>query len=974
MLLVVIRKIISNKWLVACLLIGSILLVATVSTIPMYSSGVFQRMLTKDLEQYQIDYRTYPGSYEAEANMTYFTESRSKYNMYWNMDGIMRNDYSSSFRIPILSQFHRITFDHLKVVPEGQSQSDTSQSPAALAAAKTEGMVTLKIESVEYLPENVNVIGGRMFSTTPTKDGVFEVVMTEGAMKDLGLVRDEVYTIESYTKEGGMSIKVMVVGVISQSDNDPNFWYEGMSGYNKTLFIDWNIARDYLIGQTIFDISYAKWRYALDYHQILISDVDHITKEFTLQLREMSGWKGIFNVRLPIEEILNEYYYRHLQLNTTLWILYVPVLIMLAFYIFMVSQLIIKHGQNEISVMKSRGASRFQIFKMYFIETTLYAVVAAVLGPMLGMLMCNMLGASNGFMEFINRTALPIDMSTDVYLYTLYSALFFMLTMLIPAYRSSRVSIVEFKTKKAKKRTRPLWNKLFLDIILLFVSIYGLLNFQEMQGIMNVKQASETGFSIDPIMFFLSTFFIMGAGLFFLRIYPTIIKIIFSLGKGAWSPVMYSSFIQVGRSGGKEQFLMLFLIVSLSVGIFNANAARTINRNLEDKVMYNLGTDIVVQPYFENNAPPVSSPMPGEDIPDAGASSGTPVFSAAPVLYFEPNYYEYETIEGVESMTKVYRNSSVTARIMGATLDNVDLMGIISHEFGQTAWFREDLLPYHWYNYLNLLADNPSAVLLSSNFQNDGDIQLLDNITYNWGKQSFTDGLVYGFIDYWPTWNPIYKKDVISGKEVPPRLIVVNLNYLHNMTFMEPYEIWIKKAPNATDLSITNQITEKNLRITGISYATQEIIKYKNDPLLQGINGTLTMSFIVTMLISIIGFLIYWILSIRDRVLQFGILRAMGLTKGKVIGMIIVEQILISVVAIFMGLVIGSITSQLYVPLLQMMYGAAEQVPPFEIISSTSDYLRIYVVVGFMLLLGTGTLARFVSSIKMDQAVKLGED
>ncbi|HBN84714.1 MAG TPA: ABC transporter permease, partial [Clostridiales bacterium] len=152
------------------------------------------------------------------------------------------------------------------------------------------------------------------------------------------------------------------------------------------------------------------------------------------------------------------------------------------------------------------------------------------------------------------------------------------------------------------------------------------------------------------------------------------------------------------------------------------------------------------------------------------------------------------------------------------------------------------------------------------------------------------------------------------------------------------------------------------------------IIKYKNDPLLQGINGTLTMSFIVTMLISIIGFLIYWILSIRDRVLQFGILRAMGLTKAKVIGMIIVEQILISVMAIFMGLVIGSITSQLYVPLLQMMYGAAEQIPPFEIVSSTTDYLRIYVVVGFMLLLGTGTLARFVSSIKMDQAVKLGED
>ncbi|HBN85351.1 MAG TPA: hypothetical protein DDZ89_16085, partial [Clostridiales bacterium] len=831
MLLVVLRKIISNKWLVACLLIGSILLVATVSTIPMYSAGVFQRMLTKDLEQFQIDTRSFPGSYEAEANMTYFTESRSKYNMYWNMDGIMRNDYSKSFNIPILSQFHRIIFDHLKVVPEVKS-SETESKGSTGIATKSEGMVTLKIESIENLPENVGVIGGRMYSTTPTKDGVFEVVITEGAMKELGLVRDKVYTIESYTEEGGMSIKVMVVGVVAQNDTDPNFWYEDMSPYNKTLFIDWDIARDYLIGESIFNISYAKWRYALDYHEILISDVDHITKEYLEQKREMTDWKGIFTVRLPIDEILNEYYYRHTQLNTTLWILYVPVLIMLAFYIFMVSQLIIKHGANEISVMKSRGASRFQIFKIYFIETSIYAVIAAVVGPMLGMFMCNVLGASNGFMEFINRTALPINLSQDVYLYTIYSSLFFMLTMLIPAYRSSRISIVEYKTKKAKKKTRPLWNKLFLDFVLLFASIYGLLNFQDMQGIMNVKQASETGFSIDPIMFFLSTFFIMGAGLFFLRIYPTLIKIIFSLGKGAWSPVMYSSFLQVGRSGGKEQFLMLFLIVSLSVGIFNANAARTINRNIEDKVMYNLGTDIVVKPYFESNEKPGGSgPAPGMDeLPDAGGSGGETIFSAAPVLYFEPNYYEYENLEGIDSITKVYRNSSVTTRIMGSSSDNVDLMGIISHEFGQTAWFREDLLPYHWYHYLNLLADNPSAVLLSSNFQEDGDIQLLDNVTYNWGKQSFTDGIIYGFVDYWPTWNPVYKHDFLTNKEVPPRLIVVNLNYLHNMTFMEPYEVWIKKAPDATDMSITNQITEKNLRITGVAYATQEIIKYKNDP------------------------------------------------------------------------------------------------------------------------------------------------
>ena len=61
-------------------------------------------------------------------------------------------------------------------------------------------------------------------------------------------------------------------------------------------------------------------------------------------------------------------------------------------------------------------------------------------------------------------------------------------------------------------------------------------------------------------------------------------------------------------------------------------------------------------------------------------------------------------------------------------------------------------------------------------------------------------------------------------------MIVVNLNYLHNMTFLEPYEIWIKKAPDTTDMEITNQITDKKLRITGISYATQRSSSLKTIP------------------------------------------------------------------------------------------------------------------------------------------------
>ena len=144
--------------------------------------------------------------------------------------------------------------------------------------------------------------------------------------------------------------------------------------------------------------------------------------------------------------------------------------------------------------------------------------------------------------------------------------------------------------------------------------------------------------------------------------------------------------------------------------------------------------------------------------------------------------------------------------------------------------------------------------------------------------------------------------------------------------------------------------------------------------MLQGTNGTLTLSFIITMTITLIGFLIYWIFNIRNRTLQFGILRAMGLSKRNLIGMIIWEQVLISGVAILVGILIGTLASNLFVPLLQVVYSAAEQVPPFKVVAYAGDYFRIFAILGVMLVAGSVVLGYIISKIKMDQALKLGED
>ena len=150
-----------------------------------------------------------------------------------------------------------------------------------------------------------------------------------------------------------------------------------------------------------------------------------------------------------------------------LWVVTVNVLIMLTFYIFMVSQLIIDHDENEIAVFKSRGAGKSQIFLSYLLESVIVAGVAFLIGPFLGLFICRFLGSSNGFLEFVQRTALPAKLTPKVYLYSLFAVLFLVITMLAPVVSVSRKTIVSHKQERARAKKAALWKKLCIDIVLL---------------------------------------------------------------------------------------------------------------------------------------------------------------------------------------------------------------------------------------------------------------------------------------------------------------------------------------------------------------------------------------------------------------------------------------------------------------------------------------------------------------------------
>ncbi len=987
MLFIVLRKILNNKGLIAALLVGSILAVAMISAIPMYTNAILQRMLVKDFESYQENNNEYPGRYVLEANiMSHAAPSKRMQNFeYFNQEINAR--VLSEIGLPAKESVLSLETKYINLTPRTPREKDPPTRE-------------LSIVTFEDFADHIELVQGRMPSGEMV-DGVMEVLVQEETLQSYDMYVDEVYEVNvTLRTEAHEPFYVKPVGVYTVSDSNDLWWYKPANQFKSAMLMDWDLYMKEVAG-TQNMLCDAVWYYALDYTQMKIDRIEDYTNAIQEQKKWMGSYEGT-SATFGALSILEGYGPRESTLRITLWVLQVPIMIMLAFYIFMVSQMVVSNDANEIAVLKSRGAKGGQIFRLYILQSCLLAGVALVIGPFVGYGICSLLGSSNGFLEFIGRKTLPVHIGLQVILYALGAALFTVVMMMFPAMSAARVTIVEHKQKKARQWNAPLWQKMFLDVICLGLAIYGLYSYQLRQATISVGEqaaassqaatataaaaAASITAPVDPLLFLISTLFILGAGLLFLRLYPYIIRLIFWLGRRVWSPVLYTSFISVGRSGGRETFVMLFLILTLSVGVFSANSARTINQNIEDRIHYAIGADMVMELKWPSNSVVIES---NPSLDRGQSTSSTSTSSNSVVIYKEPPFETVESIKGVEAAAKVFMPEQVRVRTDENQYLPSRLMAIEPDQFGKVVWTGGNYLSHHIYAYLNLISNAPNAVLASSSLQEDG-YAVGDPIRFSWGSQSEVEGVIYAFVDYWPAINPTEADS--------ERFVIANLDYVQAITAIEPYQYWIKRDGTTATAEIYQDIADKEIPLLNTQEmtdsfkrlknnsilkidsgsclvdASQQLVIQKNDALLQGTNGALTLGFLVTMAIAMIGFNIYWVLSIRGRELQFGILRAIGMTQKKVIGILVCEQIMISLVAVLVGVLIGSLTSQLYVPLLSIVYSASEQVPPFTVVASRSDYLKIYGVIAFMLATGFAILGTIVSRIKIAQAIKLGED
>lgn len=949
----IIRKMIKNKWLVLSLIVGCLLAVSVVGAIPMYSDGILQRMLIKDFEREQEAKNTYPAFAKFEGVFSNIPNEDQKRDLYDHYDRNVEQRMAIDIPMEVVVGYRTVGTPNRIFL----DQRDWSKLLEEIEAKKTFKTVSGKANTygVDKLPEMVDLVQGDMYSPglvrvkTDTYDGeVYEVVITSDAMQRNRYSLGTIYTLTVNKDEAEYILNYRIVGVVEVKEEMTPYFYMDYYG----IFFDYDTFLNSALKERNMALNTCEWYYAYDYYQLQMKDSKSILDSLDSNYIWISENYGRLKQSLSFEATLTDYLTRAGKLSGLLLLLVIPVILMIGFYVSMIAQLIMEQEKNEIAMLESRGASRKQIFSIYLGESLIIGLISYIFGIIGAYYMTIIIGASNGFMEFVNRSAMDVGIGWKTLVYGGACALLFVIMILIPAYKASKFTIVEFKQGKGVFARKPFWQKFYLDLVLLVISSYALYNYNKFKEAISLTEGGQ----VDYLVFFAVTFFILGVSLVFMRIYPLIVDGIFRMGRRLWKPPLYAAFTYVARGGNMRQFIMIFLILALGVGIFNANSARTINENTTDLIKYENGPQIII------------------NLGELGVSESGDVSDVADSSQKAESYEILSQFDGLYGITKV----AVRTVEMGSEsrksqrLKEVKLLAIKPEEFGNVVWYRDDLYDTHINNYLNLMARYPEGVIVSTQLAEKLEIVPGDMMNIKTNDIEFEVPLL-ATVDYWPSYNRYVNVDD-QGNGDEQELCVMHYDKLRASIGEFTSSVWLAKKEGVLDSELNEYLVDNEITVLNAIFTDFEVSEMKKDPMLHGMNGMLTLDFLVTMIICGAGFIIFWVLSIRQRVLQFGIFRAMGLKKKELISIIIWEQILISAVAIVMGILIGGITSELFVPLFQIVDISSERVIPYITAYERQDYIRIYAIVVTMLVIGISAITRFTSKIKMDQAVKLGED
>jgi putative ABC transport system permease protein len=667
-----------------------------------------------------------------------------------------------------------------------------------------------------------------------------------------------------------------------------------------------------------------------------------------------SGQQASYDALSQLDSLLNTFLQHLFFVTIATLVAILPGLALLLLYVGLAAAALAERNREEITLMKSRGASTWQVLFLSGIEALLLCIVAILISPLLADQVTNLL---TRFSFFGSALGAPASLFTNptfqTYLYASAAALFCLLALLLPAIAAARSSLLTVKRETSRPRLLSLSLRLAPGILLAALGIFGYIEIRQRGAFFSPD--AQGNLTVDWVAALSPTLLLLGAAGLGLLALPPLLGLLDRLGQRLPNISVGLALRQMARRPASYSRLVLLLTLTISLGIFASIFSGTLLNSFGDRAAYMSGADLRLVEGQEGLSDAARRAAPLEDhltlLP--GVTDGMNAFRAVGT-----------------APSDVLRYPNVTA------------LAIDSKKFANLSYWRSDFADAPLSTLMQDLREPVSQqdavpAIVDDQLLSDTGLHVGAEINVELGINIAANFIIEGTFHYFPTLDTSQYALVC---DVNLLLSVLNQNPLSQVA---PNEIWLKLAPNAPEYTadqvsnmLANNPQHKQVIVT-IQEAydrTAIAASLRNDPLHFSISGALSLDFVVAALLSVIGFVVLFYLIAQRRSFEFGVLRAMGLSLRQLASSLTWEQLTLILSAVVFGLVLGLVIANSVLPALATDDTGQPLLPPFATHIDLLSILQLSIfLLGCVLAALAATIVIF-RRLQLHEVLRLGEE
>jgi putative ABC transport system permease protein len=711
-------------------------------------------------------------------------------------------------------------------------------------------------------------------------------------------------------------VPVKIAGIWRAVDPEAEFWFNNPNSAFKTSFLvrrnDYAKSVQPMVASGVGE---ASWYVILDESRITPKEGEKYLNGFDRAQIIIDKFVPGAKMNTPPRDPLKKFVARSSALTVLLIGYNLPAFGILLYFLVLTSAIMAQWQKRETVMLVSRGMSASGVLSLTLIEQIILFIIGYPLGILFGMLIAWTMGYTASFLSFTPRDPLPISLEGISLPLTALALAFSLIARLWPAMRTARSSLVTEERERARPMHKPFWYRYYFDIFLLVPTFYA---YDQM-----VKRGSLAGLITDrpedlyrdPLLIVVPALFVLTISLVTMRIFAMFMRLVDLIaGFIPWLTI-HLALRQLGRQSLDYVQPMLLVIISLAMGVYTLSMAASLDQWAIDRMYYRTGADFIF------------SPQPVENTSTIIDGSWIPL----------PQ--DFLQVKGVQDVTRVgefrMRIDTGAGREVRGRFLAVDRA-----DFSRVAWFRPDFANEPLGAMMNRLAFSEDGILVSHDFLVKNTLNVGETLPMVVNIENlmsvYSDFTIVGTYNYFPT---VYE-DTIT--------IIGNLEYISTLTGLTvAHELWVKTEPGTNtkdfvkDINSTFYINAAKIRDTRATINTEQSRMER-----VGIFGTLTVGFLATALMAVLGLLVYSYASLQERAYRLAVLNAVGLSRGQILTQVVMEYAFLALFGAIAGALIGMLTAELFVPFFRFTGETNAALPPLIPIIANDQLRNLSIIFG----------------------------